>query len=81
VPPSMAGEDKKVSVIDLLVAAKLVSSGNEARRLIQQGAVSVSGTRIEDVAHRIYVFGTETLVLKAGKRRFAKILFPEPEQG
>jgi len=77
VPRALVGADGKASVIDLLVASKLASSGNEARRLIAQGAVIVNDLKIPSVDHRINVYGGETL--RVGKRRFARVLLPETE--
>lgn len=47
-------------------------SGGEARRLIQQGAVSLDGARLPDPQAELAVQGGE--VLKAGKRRFARLV-------
>ena len=60
-----------IGVIDLLKATALAPSTSEARRLIQQGGVSIDGTKISDInlrfpAHKDYL-------LQVGKRRFAKV--------
>jgi len=47
-------------------------SGGEARRLIQQGAVSVNGDRIDDPAATVDVAPGD--VLRAGKRKFARLV-------
>lgn len=57
----------------LLVDANLVKSTGEARRMIQQHAVSLNGGKVEDVEHRVSPTGE--LVLKVGKRRFCKVIF------
>jgi len=46
-------------------------SGGEARRLIQQGAVSLDGNKVVDPQAELLLTGGE--VLKAGKRRFARL--------
>jgi len=46
-------------------------SGSEARRLIDQGAVTLDGERVTDAAAELVVRGGE--VLRAGKRRFARL--------
>jgi tyrosyl-tRNA synthetase len=51
-------------------------SGGEAKRLVQQGGVSIDGVRQTDPQARIVVKGGE--VLRAGKRRFARLV---PDQG
>jgi len=58
------------NVVVILVESKLAASGNEARRLIKQGAVSFNNIKIdkEDFVPK------EPGILKAGSRRFLKIL-------
>jgi tyrosyl-tRNA synthetase len=59
----------------LIVAAGLAESKAEARRLIQQGGVSVDGQRQEIVnSQTIWKPGMQT-ILKVGKRRFVRVLF------
>lgn len=62
--------DGSVSIIDLLLEAKVIESKTEWRRLIEEGAVKhESGEKIEDQAF----IPTESEVIRVGKRRFAKI--------
>lgn len=56
----------------LLTRTGLAASNNEARRLIQQGAVSIDGERASDTF--LELTGREQpFIFKVGKRRFAKI--------
>ncbi len=66
----------KVSIdpVDLLVAAGLAPSRNEARRLVQQGGVEVDGQR---AALGAPIDVKKPFILKVGKRRFKKILPPK----
>ena len=59
----------------LLAEAGLVTSNGEARRLIQQGGVKLNGEKLSDPDQEILPSGE--LVLQAGKRRFARIVFSE----
>jgi tyrosyl-tRNA synthetase len=61
-----------IALVKLLTESKLVGSGNEARRQIDQGAVSVNGERIHDEKTILAVEGE--LVIKVGKRRFLKVV-------
>jgi tyrosyl-tRNA synthetase len=61
-----------INIIDLIRKAGFASSSNEARRLVEQKAVSVEGERVTDAKYDVPV-GTEGLVLKVGKRKFARI--------
>lgn len=64
--------DGSISVIQLLTDSKLVSSRNEARRLVEQGGVSINSNRIKDVSEIVVI--TEPVILKVGKRKFLKII-------
>ncbi len=60
------------AVVDLMVELGMAGSKGEARRLIQGGGVSLDGQRVEDVNH--VVQPGEEVVLKVGKRRFARLM-------
>lgn len=55
----------------LLVKAGMASSNSEARRLIQQGAVTLDGERITDPSASTALVDGQ--ILRAGKLRFARI--------
>jgi len=59
-------------LVDLLVAADLVASKNEARRMVEQGAVSIDSERVSDPRSELAPRDASYLV-KVGKRRFARI--------
>jgi tyrosyl-tRNA synthetase len=57
---------------DLLIHTKTAASKSEAKRLIQQGGVSINGEKIIDPYAEITL--NQEIILKVGKRKFAKIL-------
>lgn len=59
-----------VDLLDVLAGALGLSSKSEGRRLIAQGGVEVDGARVADPAHRL---GPGEYVIRAGKRRFARV--------
>ena len=61
-----------VSVVDIMSENNITSSKGEARRLISQGAVRINSEKLTDIDHTVDK-GKE-LILKAGKRRFLKII-------
>jgi tyrosyl-tRNA synthetase len=61
----------KIKMVDLLMEAGLAPSKNEARRLLQQGAVAVAGEKVSD-DRELTVHSP--LLLKVGKRQFRKVL-------
>jgi len=62
--------DAKKTIINILTESKLAVSGNEARRLIKQGAVTFDNQKIlkEDFIPQ------KNGILKAGSRRFLKVI-------
>lgn len=61
-----------VGILQLLLDAKLVDSKGEARRLIEQGGVSVDGMKIADINASLQL--PRPVVVKVGRRRFLKIV-------
>lgn len=60
-----------MNIIELMVTTQLAPSRNEARRLIEQGGVSINGKKISDIHSPI---PNETFIIKVGKRKFLKVL-------
>ena len=60
-----------VGVVDILKTIGLVPSSSEARRLIQQGGVSIDGMRVSDINLRLPA--NKNYLLQVGKRRFARV--------
>jgi len=67
-------EEGCVWIVRLVGSAGLAASSSEARRLVQQGAVSIDGERVDDIEARVHVAGGE--ILKVGKRKFARLQMP-----
>jgi len=61
-----------INIIDLVVAAGLLSSKTEARRKLIEGAFYLDNERITDAALLVKV--ASPTVLKVGKRRFLRLL-------
>jgi len=60
------------TVVALLTAANLAGSRGEARRLIEQGGVSIDGERISDVNAPLP--SKKEFVVKVGKRKFLRVI-------
>jgi tyrosyl-tRNA synthetase len=69
------GETGQRGLLEVLEEVGFSKSRGEARRLVAQGAVSLDGGRVEDVA-RFLEAGS--YLLQVGKRRFARIRLGEP---
>ncbi len=63
---------KKIWIVRLLTISGMAKTSSEARRLIQQGAVTLDGEKITDPEKELTV--EEGSILKVGKRRFTKIV-------
>ncbi len=71
----MIGEDG-IGIIDLLVACKLASSRGEARRLVEQGGISVNGEKVANINHKIPAsLIADSVKIKKGKKVFHKVTF------
>ena len=64
-------EEDEIWIVKLLVDANLVKTNNEARRMINQNAVSINGNRINDINLNLKI--ENGIIVKVGKRRFCKI--------
>jgi tyrosyl-tRNA synthetase len=59
----------------LLVTLDLAKSNGEARRLIQQGGVTLDGARVVDPQATLAARGGASHLLKVGKRHFVRVSF------
>lgn len=60
------------NILDLITELKFTASRGEAKRLIQGGGVKIDGEKITDMGYTISF--EESVVLQAGKRKFAKLV-------
>jgi len=70
--PEMKFDVDKMTIIDLIAHINFAPSKGEARRLIQQGGVSIDGNKVTDFSYEV-IFDNEK-ILKVGKRKFLKLL-------
>ena len=66
------GSAKRLAV--LLVELKLAASRSEAERLMKQGGVEIDGKRIDDVKYEIDLSKPGQFLLRAGKKKFLRIV-------
>ncbi len=67
--------ENDIGLLDLLVLTKLAASKGEARRLIDQGGISLNGNKISDVNLRITKTDLkEPIKIKKGKKAFHKVV-------
>ncbi len=63
--------ENPIGLLNLICEAGFASSNSEARRFVQQGAVSLDNDKITDPKAQVTVSGTQ--VLKVGKRKICQI--------
>jgi len=73
IPEVRCPATEPIALPQLLVDAGLVKSTSEARRMIQQSAVSINGDKVGDVTALVNPLGE--ILVKVGKRRFSKVIF------
>ena len=71
----LAASSDPVLLVRTLVAAGLSPTNNEARRLLAQGGVAVDDARVDDVKAVLDASSGKAYVIRAGKRRFARVVF------
>lgn len=69
--PEYTLDEKNIKLTAFIVKTGMAESNAAARRLIEQGGVSMDGEKIEDVNY--IVAGDSGFVLKVGKRKFLKV--------
>ncbi len=67
----LTSSDSRIGIIKLLTETKLASSNGEARRLVDQGGVSVDGKRV--AGQQAIVDLGAPVIVKVGKRKFLRI--------
>lgn len=62
-----------VRLIDIIVQLNFATSNGEARRLIQQGGITIDGDPMKDATAEITFSAGGEMILKVGKRKFGKL--------
>lgn len=64
----------EIWICRLMADAQLAPSTSEAKRLIQGGAVELDGAKVSDPQLKLALKAGQSHVIKAGKRKFAKVV-------
>lgn len=70
--PEMNFDQEKMKLIEIMTKGNLAESNSNARRLIEQGAVSIDSKKITDVNSEIDII--DGMIFKVGKRKFLKLI-------
>jgi len=75
--PIYRADKESIDLIEVLFREKIVSSKNEARRLLAQGGISIveaDPSKTETIKEQTLKLPPQGLVIKIGKRKFLKIV-------
>ena len=70
--PEIRPPQARMNIVQLIMSAGFAKSTSEARRLIEQGGVTIDDVAVRDVKAEVDLASGQ--VLKVGKRRFARIV-------
>ncbi len=68
--PEFTTKQSEWNPVDLLMAAKLVSSKSDAKRLLEQGAVEINGVRCQGTSITL----KNNDIMKIGKKKFIRVI-------
>jgi tyrosyl-tRNA synthetase len=71
--PEVAVAESEINILDLIRRADFARSNGEARRFVQQNAVTVDGERVTDPG-QVIAMSDAPFVLRVGKRRYIRVL-------
>ncbi|HEY1080030.1 MAG TPA: tyrosine--tRNA ligase [Bdellovibrio sp.] len=74
VPEFAVDAEAQVGLAALMTKAALVASNGEGTRLIQGGGVQIDGEKVSDPRLKVDLKSGESFVLRAGKKKFVKIV-------
>ncbi len=66
-------EGNTIWICKLLALIGAAKTNSDARRLVQQGGVTIGGAKIQDPSHKVTMTAKEHLLLTVGKKGFYKI--------
>ena len=71
-----ARAEQGINICELLVETKLCSSKSDARRMIEGGAISMKGEKVNDFSKIVTIsdFENDSILLKKGKKNFIKVV-------
>lgn len=74
IPDFEVAPEAQLGLAALMVKAGLVASNGEGSRMIQGGGVQIDGEKVSDPKLKIDLKSGESFVLRAGKKKFVKII-------
>ena len=66
-------ENEEIGILDLIRTCGLSKSNGEARRLIEQGGISLNGEKVADTNLKVSL-NLEEIVIKKGKKIYHRVI-------
>lgn len=71
--PADSSKDGKIWICKLLTVAGMAKSNGDARRLVEQGGVTINGVKIADPSAELPLDSLNDAVLRVGARRYVRL--------
>jgi tyrosyl-tRNA synthetase len=72
--PSFEVSSGEIGLLQLMTQIGLTASNGEAKRLVQGKAVEINQVKVEDEKLKLQLKSGEELIIRAGKKKFAKVV-------
>lgn len=66
-------DKEELTILEILLKTKLAASNSEAKRLLEQGGVSVDAQQIKNPNEKVLV--GDSPIIQVGKRKFVKVIY------
>lgn len=70
--PTIKLDESNINILDLLVITNLAPSKSEAKRLVEQGGISIDNVKVNDIN---LVVDKEQVIVQKGKKTYLKVIF------
>ena len=77
IPVDRVNTDQTITVLDIVDTSRLAGSRADARRLIQQGGITINGERHADPGEALALVHVTGAVIKIGRRGFVRLTAPQ----
>ena len=73
-PTATVKAENRVNILQFLAQIGIASSKSEARRLIEQGGISIDNEKVVDVMQNVCLAKSIEMIVKKGKKTFLKVI-------
>ena len=66
--------DDKINIVEFLSKLSIIKSKSEARRLIEQGGISINNKKVQNENEIVNIKNQNSLIVKKGKKCFVRVI-------